>query len=362
MKIGFITMHRVDNYGAVLQTYALSKALTDKGFEAYVIDYVPERCKLTYQLKTVRSDRNKSLFHKIFYIIISAPIRLFIFYRFNSFIKKYVKLTKKKYKTSQELKQIGKQFDVYMTGSDQVWNSGFSGKIDPVFLLNFVDKDTKKVSYAASFGKSSLTKEEKPIMYKYLSQYSYITVRENEGVEILKDLGLKGKQVLDPTLLLNKEQWSEIAGKPILKDRYVLIYQLNPNKKIIECAKKLAEKYGLNIVKFGRDIKKQNGVNINFTFSKPENFVNLILNAEFVVTDSFHGTAFSLNLNTQVYVVYPPKFSGRLQSILELTNLTNRIYKDEIDLEQIDFVKVNKIFDECREESLKVLVDMCENS
>lgn len=362
MKVGFITMHRVDNYGAVLQTYALSKTLIDKGFEPYVIDYVPERCKLTYQLKTVRSDRNKSLFHKVFYIVVSAPIRLFIFYRFNSFIKRYVQLTNKKYKTLQELKQIGGKFDIYMTGSDQVWNSGFSGEIDPAFLLGFVDKNMKKVSYAASFGKSSLAKEEKPKMKEYLSQYSYVTVRENEGVEILEDLGLEGKQVLDPTLLLNREQWSEIAGKPILEEKYVLIYQLNPNKEVIECAKKLAEKYGLKIVKFGRDIKKQEGVNINFAFSKPENFVNLILNAQFVVTDSFHGTAFSLNLNTQVYVVYPPKFSGRLQSILELTNLTNRIYKGKIDLEEIDFVKVNKIFDKCREESLKILVDMCQNN
>lgn len=356
MKVGIVTMHRVDNYGAVLQAYATCECIRLLGGTPEIIDYIPNRFRLSRQLMNVREDRAKTIIHKIVYTVASAPIRLKIWHSFASFVKKTIPLSKKKYYKLEDFDKID-DYDVYLTGSDQVWNSDFDKYIDPVFYLEFAPLGKKKVSYAASFGKKDLNEEEILIIREYLKKYDKITVRENEGVKILQDLGLKGDQVLDPTLLLNKTQWSNVASNRLVNDKYLLIYQLNENPEFEKQAKIIAREKGLKIVKLGRDIKKASYVDHQFSFRSPKDFLSLFMYADYVLTDSFHGTAFSINFERNFTVIYPPHFSGRLKSILDLTAQTSRTNLDSYNTD-IKYSLVTPIINKERQVSMDALKNM----
>ena len=220
--------------------------------------------------------------------------------------------------------------------------------------------DKKKIAYAASFGKNKLEENEIDETKKYLSRYDAISLRELSGVEIVKSLGINNSiNVVDPTLLLNGNEWRKISSNKYSEDKYILVYNLNRNKKIDKYAENLSQKTGLKIRFLSyqfHEFYKKGKIMCN---PKVEDFLSLIDNAQYVITDSFHATAFSLNFNTQFIIVYPGKYSTRLQSILEITGLENRVAKDENDLsivsEKIDFEKVNKIIDEERKHSLEWL-------
>lgn len=356
MKVGIVTMHRVDNYGAALQAYATCESIRFLGGTPEIIDYIPNRFRLSRQLLNVRADRAKTILHKALFIVASAPIRLKIWHSFTSFVEQTIPLSKKKY---YNIKSMENQniYDVYLTGSDQVWNSDFDHYIDPVFYLEFAPAGAKKVAYAASFGKKQLSEDEIPVISGYLRKYNRITVRESEGVDILHSLDLEGEQVLDPTLLLCKEQWQNVMSKRLVRDKYILIYQLNPNPEFEKQAKIIAKSKGLKIVKLGRDIKKAKYVDYQFSFRSPKDFLSLFTYADYVLTDSFHGTAFSINFERNFTVIYPPRFSGRLKSILDLTGQEERTNIDNHNI-NIDYSVVTSIIRRERQKSLDALKSM----
>lgn len=348
MKIDIITMHRVFNYGSVLQTYALSRYLEEQGYEVEIIDYIPKRFRTKEVLFYVNPSRNKSFVHKLFYIIVSLPGRLMHKKIFETFMNLNYNISKNKYYEIDDLRQNVPQADIYITGSDQVWNSGFENRVDEAYYLDFIPKGRKRIAYAASFGKSSLEEYEYEKIRELINKYDNISVREDSAIEILNTLGYKGGiHVLDPTLLLNRLEWEKKASGKLTKQRYVLIYQLNSNQKILEYANKIAKKNGWKVAKFGWDYIKPKGVDINFAYKKPEDFLSAIKNAEFIVTDSFHGTIFSLKFNKQFICVAPPKYRGRLDSILRKVNLEERIISDDKDFNNIkgniDYRYINDI-------------------
>lgn len=360
MKIDLITMHRVFNYGSVLQTYATVTYLKNMGNDVEVIDYIPKRFRDKEVFTYVNPRRNKSIFHKIVFIIVSFPGRLLHKILFTNFIKRSYKLTSKSYYSEEDLKKDLPQADVYITGSDQVWNSGFENKVDRNFFLDFVPENKKRIAYAASFGKSKLDKYEIEEVKELISKYDKISVREDSAIEILKNLGRRdAEHVIDPTLLLSKEEWEKKMGKHLTKEKYVLIYQLNPNEKIIEYARKIADKKNIKVAKFGWDYLRPKGVDINFAYKRPEEFLSAIKYAEFIVTDSFHGTIFSLIFNKMFICVAPPKYSTRLESILNEVELNDRLIKGEIEitkiLRPIDYKKINKHFIKAREKAKEYL-------
>ena len=226
--------------------------------------------------------------------------------------------------------------------------------------MKFVPDEKKRIAYSASFGKSKLEDWEKEETKKLLERYSHIAMRENSGVKILEDLEIKdGIQVLDPTLLLNKEEWKTLISDKYKGKKYIFMYNINHNKKLDEYANKLAKKKNLELIYVSynfHDCFKKGKLKCN---TKVENFLSLIANAEYVLTDSFHCTAYSINFNKQVVVAYPEKFSTRLASIVELTGIENRVIDDYNDLEicnrPIDFEKANKILDLERKKSLNFL-------
>ena len=355
INVGIITMHKSDNYGAVLQSYALVKTLEKFNVKPEIINYIPERFKTSIQFFYVHPRRYNNLIKKYIIMLASLPMRALIYYRYSSFLKTYIPVGKNTYFSEEELESNLPVYDVYMSGSDQVWNPDFEGHIDPAFFLKFAPDNARKVAYASSFGKSELSETESREARQLLSRFDSISVREKTGKDIVEKMGLEAEYLLDPTFLLSGDEWRALSNKRLIKDKYVLVYQLNPNPKLLKIANQIAREHGLKVVKFSRDVIKKAGVDINKSFQKPEYFVSMIDGAEYVVTDSFHGTAFSINLHKKFTVIMPPKYADRLSSILSKLNLEDRL---DIDLYDVtpNYLEVDQILKEERKKSQKYLV------
>ena len=345
-KIEIITLNRIVNYGSVLQTFALQKKIEDLGYEAEVIDYFPERMTMMGMLKRIKG-KNKILKKPLFYTIariLMIPSYIKRFSIFNKFNKKYINLTNIQYHTDDDFINHPLDADAFCTGSDQTWNSDWNEGITLPFYLNFTEK--YKFSYAASFGKSKISEEEGIQIKDYLNKYSKLSVRESSGVEILSNLGLYSYHVLDPTLILGRDKWSALASTKYERKKYILMYNLNRNTRLREYAEKISKKNNLKLIYITYnfiDVFHKGKMACNISV---EDFVSLIKNASLVLTDSFHATAFSLIFKRNFYIVYPQKFSTRLQSILQLTHLENRVANtmDEIDLNNtINYEEVDEL-------------------
>lgn len=365
-KIEIITLQRVPNYGSVLQAYATQKVLENKGYQAEIINYFPERMTTKAMLRRIKNKNNKlkhSLMLRTIARIVILPSYYVRFKTFNKFTNEKLRMTKKVYHSCDELKIDVPEADIYCTGSDQVWNSDWNEGIDEALFLDFVPNNKKCIAYSASFGKKELNDWEIDKTKELLKKYDNISLREKSGVEILDKLGIKGStHVVDPTLLLDGNEWRKISSKKFQNEKYILVYNLNRNKKIDTYAKNLSKKTGLKVKYLSYQLHEFYKYGKMYCNPQVEDFLALIDNAEVVITDSFHATAFSINFNTDFVIVYPDKFSTRLQSILELTNLEDRVTKNENDLKiydkKIDFEKINNIM----KQEIKKSWDWLENA
>lgn len=363
MKVGLITLHRVGNYGSVLQTYATQYIIEKLGYKVEVIDYYPERLHLIGMLKRIK-DRgellSKSLLVRTVCRIIIFPSYVRRFKVFPQFLRKHIHLSAITYNSIEELRKNPPQADIYCTGSDQVWNSGWNEKIEYPYFLDFVPVNARCFSYAASFGKSSLDNWEKSETARLLQKYRYISMRESSGVEIIKELGNKDvKHVLDPTLLLDKHDWEPLISKKYSDKKYILLYNINRNIQLESYAKELSKlkKIPLYFMSYNyHDVIKSGKL---ITCPRVEEFLSLINNAQYILTDSFHVTAFSMNFAKQVLVYYPPKFSSRLESIVNLMGISSRVIKDDKDFtiadKPIDFSHVDQVLKQHRDYSMSFL-------
>lgn len=361
MKVGIITLHRVVNYGSVLQAYATQEVLKKLGFETEIIDYYPPRMTKRGMLSRIRNKGDKFKNPLICFAaqVIIFPSYIKRFGVFEDFLKNRLHMSSKTYYKASELNDC--KYDIYLTGSDQVWNSEWNECLDAPFYLSFAPDNVKKLAYAASFGRAKLDETEKEETRKLLERYDAISVREKSGVDVLKDMGLNGVNVLDPTLLLTGEEWNRISSKKYAGEKYILVYNLNRNSKIDKYAYNLSQKTGLKIKFLSYQLHEFYKKGQMICNPKVEDFLALIANAEYVITDSFHATAFSLNFQRKFVIVYPGKYSTRLQSILEILGLTDRVAKDESDLSvvdnNIDYAKVNQILSGERHKSIDWLTN-----
>lgn len=363
MKISLITLHNIKNYGSALQTYATQKILKTFVEEVEIINYYR---KNTLEDDLVKNRINKSkVFSKncltkmVGKILIENSLKKQCEV-FNTFLKKYINMTKK-YTSYEELKNDYPKADIYCTGSDQVWNSDWNEGIDKAFFLDFVPKDKKRISYASSFGKNKLDDFEIEETKKMLQNYYAISVREDKAVKIINDLGIKNvEQVIDPTLMLTGEEWKELTQDIKYKGKYILVYQLNTNnKKFDEYVKNLSKNKKMPVIRISNVIYQKVKYGKFIYCPKIEEFLSYFANAEYIVTDSFHGTGFSINFNKKFVCIFPEKFSSRLQSILNLTGLEERRVTDfqNFDLvsKEIDYSKVNGIIQKEREKAKSFL-------
>lgn len=360
MKAAIITLHRVYNYGSALQAYATQTVFEKAGYEAVVIDYITAQRTKKQIMKTAAAGSNTSMssfvytFFKFFSVFLKEMT-------FGKFVKKNLHLTKQ-YITTDDLEKDPPQADIYVTGSDQTWNSQYNGGVDRGFFLTFAPKDKAKVSFVASFGKTHLNETEVAETKPFIDQYNKLSVREDSALNVLHQLGRDdGVQLIDPTLQLTKEEWLKIASPRLVKQPYLILMLLyNEDNHATEYARRIADEKGLRLVKISWEMKKPPMVDQLFTHRSPADFVSLFANADFVVTNSFHGLAFSINLERDFVVVPRNEFNSRIESLLTLTGLQERLVSTaDTALEEsekpIDYGKVNTQLAEERQKAKRYI-------
>lgn len=354
-KVAVITFHRHNNYGAVLQCYALQQALKKLGYIPSVIDY---RCRVDESPLSLEAIKKRG-FRKCIISILGKISRIPRYYAFYIF-RKRLNMTEKLYK--HELYKISDCFDCYLAGSDNIWNAQITG-LDSAYFLDFVENRRKRNTYAASFGSDQIPEELADTYNRHLSGIHTFLMREKSGVGLVaKICGKKGQQVLDPTLLLNSEEWNQLIEPEAVKERYVLAYQLVPSKLFLQKADRIAKQLNCKLVMVpfaqGMFIKCQNKPGMG-----PVEWLSAIRNAEYIVTDSFHGCVFSIIFHKPFNVVVS-QLGTRIYSLLDMFDLQDKIIKqgmEHIDMCDIDYNKVDRILEREREISLQYLRDIIEN-
>ncbi len=350
MKISIITLHRVRNYGSSLQTLATQSFFKKAGFDVEVIDYYPERYTSIGLLKRLKNKSSKLQNNAL--LLFAARVIMSVSYVkkkivFDSFLKRHIRLSARTYRNESDLKRYKLDSDAFCTGSDQVWNSHWNEGIDRPLYLSFVPADKYKFSYASSIGNEILDGTEAKEVSKLLAEYRYISVREKEGVKVLDTIGLKSVQMLDPTLLFSSKFWDRYTTGRYRNKRYIVTYNLHHDKKVDELAHKLAKKYGVKVYNISYNIHDIIRKGTLKWCPSVEDYLDLIKNAEYVVTDSFHATVFSIIFHTKFFSIYPEQASSRIRSILNLTGLEGRAAESVPDVnslsEMIDFKKADLV-------------------
>lgn len=273
----------------------------------------------------------------------------------------YFDLTEHVYTYPEDFKKYPIDADIFCTGSDQVWNTGWNGGIIKSLFLDFIPDKKFRFAYAASFGKKTLAENEVKETKELIAKYNFISVREDYAKTMLQDYyGYKNAvHVVDPTLAYDGNFWRKYAPKSKIKGDYILIYNLNRSKEFDDYAIELSKRTGLPIYflcrRYDQFVRPGKSILVPEVFE----FITLIDNAKYVLTDSFHATAFSLNLNTEPICIYPSEYGGRLESILRMTDTLQRHVENYQDFDvinrSVDFEKVNTIFDEQRKKTRKFL-------
>ena len=341
MKVGILTILNVNNYGAELQCCALYRKLQQLGYDAEVINYLfgihpehvfdGEKRTVPIPLKQLIKVKLLPVVQNMFCMFHQKNKRLRN-KRFDEFHAKYNHLTSTVYPSVKSLYEAKFNYDVLCIGSDQVWNYMKGYSLEPFFAC-FDKNNTKKITYASSIGLSSLSVEAEQVFKKELASFAYISVREQQASEILeKLLNRKIDVVLDPTLILNKQEWIEVAKYDMCpKEKYLLVYivTIKPCDYVLTLARHIAKQRNLKIVRICRDAyPEHSGSDVEEILTAgPSDFVGLFSKAEFVVTNSFHGTVFSINFSKPFYSVIKSHHStnSRLTSILKKLGLEDRI-------------------------------------
>lgn len=304
-KVATITFHWSVNYGAVLQAYALQRYLLNRGVDTQLIDYLPRRVLLAQAVSAVKK-RHFSYFNK------KRKLR--------RFCKQELRLTKKSYRSNRALHRC-RDFDAVICGSDQIWNESFTcraeGKPTLSFYLNFLGDQTKRIAYSASFGTPKLSAEMQKLITPELAKFAKISVREKRGQELLRELKIDAELTLDPTMLLTAKDYLPLfEGRKCKAATKVFTYILHKNQTDAQKVCHMAQRH------FGQ--KEADGGEL---FVDLQQWLYDLANAEFVVTNSFHGAVFSLLLH-KPFVVLPVQNSGmndRIETLMQAAGLSERI-------------------------------------
>lgn len=329
MKIGILTFHTPINYGAVFQAYALQKYLKINlpGHSISIIDFQTNKHIDEYKIfSPFRRNIILYLIHQLC-ILYRYPALKRRKSKFKDFVKAELDLTER-YHTLEEFLTKIQKMDVYIVGSDQVFHP--RSEYLRAYYLDFKKDSSRKIAYAPSFGMSNFDEEIRRKISPMIADFDALSCRENDGAYCLQEITKKNiPVVLDPVFLLNNIQWSSISIEPKIKGKYIFIYDLNGKEHLIKIAQKIKEVTGWKIICQTQAANKFYKVDQQIFDSGPREFIGLVKNAEYIVTDSFHGTAFSILFNKpQSIYIAMPKASTRIKSLLMQLGLTNRIIEN----------------------------------
>lgn len=356
MNIKTITLHCTDNCGSSLQTLALQKYLEDQGHDASIIDYAPSYLKYNgsflksviksvVMFKDVHSQKRKN----------------------RNFMRAYLRLTDTKYPDYKALQQAPPESDIYITGSDQLWNPSYLCGRDPAYYLDFVPMGRKKYAYAASVGKENVSQEEKDLIVGYVKSFQAISVRENCTKQWLAPLvSCPVEHVCDPVFLKDREYYRSIAKKPHHLGKYILVYLVQPSETLDRVIAYLRKALDAKVVLI-YGARKNCDCDYHFRDVSPEEFLGYIDGAAHVVASSFHATAFSCILRKQFTVVLPQHNTVRIEDILQTAGLENRIIRPndtigEEMLETVNYSAAGEKLEQFIAHSKAVLNGYCEGN
>ena len=358
-KVGILTEHRARNFGSCLQAYALQTAINKLGHEANIVDYRPQAIENSFGVFIVdlykQAGRNPvSLLKFAINTVVFSPLRAMREWKFYKYRKDKFVLSNCRFKKFTEDVKRKLDYDAYVCGSDQIWNPKITYGLDEMYFAHPLNG--KHISYAASIGLSDISNYEDDFK-RLLGGLDTIAVREESAQKLLQPLTEKPVHVvLDPTLLLQKEEWMSLFEKRERpKQNYILVYSLKVDEEMVAYARKLSEEKGLPVVFF--DLRKRYGKNSISKFTaEPKEFLYYLYHADYVVTNSFHGTVFSVIFEKQFVCVPMQGTSSRMTDLLHKLGLDNRLISETFDIEKpVDFVGARKILEEERTVSLNLL-------
>lgn len=372
MRVGIITIHNSPNYGACLQAFALWKYIEQQGCDCEIIDlyrphqeeYIPSKIyKPYYKTRSV-----KSLLKKVIKIAClkktkQLPYSIEAFAKFKKF-NSAIKLSKA-YKKIDDLYANPPIYDLYIAGSDQLWNPTQPYCLEPYFLT-FVPQGSKKISFATSIGITNLTNKEKQDFKKWLLQFDAISVREKQAQTLLESFVNRDiEQVADPTFLLEESFWKSMIEIPTITQPYILLFTLNHNQQLLDYSLHLSTESGIPLIYLCQTAKQLDNSFTTITNASIEEFLGYIAHAEMVITESFHGTVFSLILGTKNFYSYISKNSvrgSRLEDLLTTFHLESHLLPQNMNAsyktlseQHIDTNKISKIISIERKHSVTFL-------
>ena len=343
MKIGILTYHNTTNYGALYQCYALQKYINLQNKDCEIVDYNNEKLLKEYNINPFKSKNIREFIKKI----IAYKYEIKNKNSFAKFIKNNIKISEKIY-TEKNIKEADSIYDMFISGSDQVWNFELSG-YDKNYFMIFCEQQKKRNSYSASIGKSTLTTFEQREIKKLLKLQNNIAIREMQGkIELEKLTNKKIVNTIDPVFLLNKEDWESLIlnNKKSINSKYIFVYEVARTQKLREFARFLSKKTGCKIYfcsKAGKKMKNTTLIND----ATPSEFLGYIKNANYIVTSSFHGLALSLIFNKEVFFdvhnTKDLKFSSRLENLSRLAGIENSKIIEPFDKMNLENIKYDEI-------------------
>ncbi|MBW4557555.1 MAG: polysaccharide pyruvyl transferase family protein [Trichormus sp. ATA11-4-KO1] len=367
MKIGIITFHHIDNYGATLQAYALWNFLNSQGYDVEIIDYRPYRA-VRYYTKSLRPIRRKKLsIHEsqklsIHQLHINEKIFVNISraWKIRQFLLSHVRLSQRKFYRKKGLQHFNSKYDVVICGSDQIWSLNSIRGFDASFFLDFVNNQaTRKISYAASFGELTVLNNHREEICNLVNQFQTILVRDSNSERIIvNQCNMVAKKVLDPTFLIN---YDAIKHIPKIEGKYLLIYNQDELASTEEdLVKSIAERHGLNIVSIG---KCNQVAKVNLENACPQEWIGAFSQASYIVTNTYHGTIFAIIFQKPFSVFVPSNKSNKVTDLLRDLSLEDRIFSENTISQvkekafDIDYEIVSKVLELKILESKKYLLE-----
>ena len=368
MRTGLITFHFAHHYGAQIQAYATMRAIQELGHDCQVIDFrLPHTTsssalfKKPDSLRALASNVHTALHYK------AMKQR---YDRFEAFAAEQMELSSKRYTSDEELRRDPPEYDVYVSGSDQIWNPYIYAdkQFEPAFLLDFV-REGRKIAYAPSLGVPSLPEPYNGQLREYLASFSALSARESRGKELLETVtGREVRLVLDPTLLLTGAQWGELAAEPERKNPYILCYFISDPGEVGERAQELHRRTGWPIVQLAGIRRALPGAESVVFDAGPREFLGLFRSAACVCTNSFHGSVFSLQFDRPFFTAMSPKEKAepaysRIYSLLSRLGCEDRIVgmpdTAAVDAE-MEYAVIHQKLEIARKESLDYLKEAIE--
>lgn len=375
MNLGIITFSSAHNYGAMLQCYALQKMTENLGFDVEIINFRPKVIDNVYNpFKRSKRSRFDLGFYKHRTILyLKHYYKIEKLKNFENFMNENLNITIP-YKTFNELKEANFGYDFLISGSDQLWNPELTNGLNPSYFLKFSNDNTKKISYGVSIGSDNINKNDIPIFKHYLPNFDNISVRESSTTNVLSEyVDSSIDIVIDPTLLLERKYYDEIKNdvlnrKSLLKNDinlknndYIFVYTLQYNEELLKIGELISQNEKLPVI-FNRPYKKFSNQLDSVPYIGPKEFLGLISNAKYIVTNSYHGVLFSIIYNKKFITIPNTNTPSRIKEVINHLNIESNLFYSFNDFKSIEDIAINyedveKKLSELKNDSIKFLKD-----